>query len=236
MKNENNKNDMSRKSFVAYRDWQSIFEMLNDEELGRLTRVIFDYVNGKEVEIDDRVLKIVFENIRLTIDRDTQKYNAIVQRNKENGKKGGRPKKENPKNPLGYLATQNNPPEPKKADSDSDSDIDIDIDNISIERDWKKSFELYQEYVREGYNDVTSDKEWMLKQQEYHPSVDIAKSIEKSCVNFWSTQEGWANKKKGKAKTINWKTTFGNAISNKINKVYINNKENEDTRATQFGL
>ena len=235
MKNENNKNDMSRKSFVAYRDWQSIFEMLNDEELGRLTRVIFDYVNGKKVEIDDRVLKIVFENIRLTIDRDTQKYNAIVQRNKENGKKGGRPKKENPKNPLGYLATQNNPPEPKKADSDSDSDIDIDIDNISIERDWKKSFELYQEYVRQGYNDVTSDKEWINKQQEYNPGVDITKSIEKSCVNFWSTHEGWANKKKNKAKTINWKTTFGNAISNSINKVYLNKEnENEKRKYHQF--
>lgn len=232
MKNENNKNDMSRKSFVAYRDWQSIFEMLNDEELGRLTRVIFDYVNGKKVEIDDRVLKIVFENIRLTIDRDTQKYNAIVQRNKENGKKGGRPKKENPKNPLGYLATQNNPPEPKKADSDSD----IDIDNISIESDWRKSFELYQEYVRQGYQEAISDLEWMDKQQEYNPGVDIAKSIEKSCVNFWSTEEGWANKKKSKAKTINWKTTFGNAISNKINKVYNNNKAYEDTRASQFGI
>lgn len=108
--------------------------------------------------------------------------------------------------------------------------------NLNIESDWRKSFELYQEYVREGYQEVLNDKEWMNKQQEYNPSVDIPKSIEKSCVNFWATEEGWANKKKSKAKTINWKTTFGNAISNKINKVYKDNKEYEDTRASQFGL
>lgn len=111
-----------------------------------------------------------------------------------------------------------------------------DIVPISSERDWRKSFEVYQEYVREGYQEVINDFEWMDKQQEYNPSVDITKSIEKSCINFWSTEEGWANKKKNKAKTINWKTTFGNAISNKINKVYKDNKTYEDTRANQFGI
>ncbi len=120
----------------------------------------------------------------------------------------------------------------------NNNDNKVNNDNTISESDWRKSFEVYQNLVRQGYNDVTSDKEWMSKQQEYNPKIDITKSIEKSCVNFWSTKEGWANKKKGKAKTINWKTTFGNAISNPMNKVYKdnNNIAYEDTRAKQFGV
>lgn len=109
--------------------------------------------------------------------------------------------------------------------------------NISIERgDWRKSFDIYQDYVRQGYQEAINDFEWVKKQEEFNPGIDISKSIEKSCVNFWATEEGWANKKKSKSKTINWRTTFANAISNSINKVYKNNKEHEDKRANQFGL
>ena len=86
--------------------------------------------------------------------------------------------------------------------------------------EWKNDFEVYKENVRNGYREIMEDEAWFKKQSEFYPNVNILKSIEKSCVNFWITEAGWKNKKKAKTETINWKLTFANAISQPQNKVY----------------
>ena len=210
----------SKKSFVLYNDFEKVFEMLTDEEAGKLIKHLFAYVNNKDTELEDRLLKLTFEPIKLQLMRDNKKYEAICERNKNNGMKGGRPKK-NPKNPVGYLGTQNNPEKPKKPDTDNDNDNDTDI---SIKResvtDWKVSFEEYKKQVREAFIEAIQDKTWMHKQQEYYPNINIKKSIEKACFNYWATEAGWQNKRSKRTKTINWKTTFGNALAMKENHVY----------------
>ena len=87
---------------------------------------------------------------------------------------------------------------------------------------WKKDFEEYKKIVRNAYVKVLSDKDWVKKQQEFYPNVNIAKSVEKMCVNYWATPAGWQNKKKSKTVEIDWKQTFTNALSKSINKVYNN--------------
>ncbi len=222
----------SKKSFVLYNDSEKVFEMLTDEEAGKLIKHIFAYVNNKDTELEDRLLKLTFEPIKLQLMRDNKKYEAICERNKNNGKKGGRPPKRNPKNPVGYLGTQNNPEKPKKPDTDNDNDNDTDI---TIKResvnDWKKSFEEYKNQVREAFIEAIQDKTWMQKQQEYYPNINIKKSLEKACFNYWATEAGWLNKRNKKTKAINWKTTFGNALAMKENHVYnekysFNNEQN----------
>ena len=210
----------SKKSFVLYNDYEKVFEMLTDEEAGKLIKHLFAYVNNKDTELEDRLLKLTFEPIKLQLMRDNKKYEAICERNKNNGKKGGRPKK-NPKNPLGYLGTQNNPEKPKKPDTDNDNDNDNDISIKSASvNDWKKSFDEYKNQVREAFTEAIQDKTWMQKQQEYYPNINIKKSLEKACFNYWATEAGWQNKRSKKTKAINWKTTFGNALAMKENHVY----------------
>lgn len=87
---------------------------------------------------------------------------------------------------------------------------------------WKKDFEEYKKIVRNAYVKVLSDKDWVKKQQEFYPNVNIAKSVEKMCVNYWATPAGWQNKKKSETVEIDWKQTFTNALSKSINKVYNN--------------
>ena len=72
-------------------------------------------------EAPDKLTQIAFIPIKTTLKRDLDKYEEQKERNRENGKKGGRPKKteENPKNPVGYLE---NPIKAKKAVSVSVSD------------------------------------------------------------------------------------------------------------------
>jgi hypothetical protein len=238
----------SKKSFVLYNDYEEVFSMLTDEEAGKLIKHILAYVNNKNPSLEDRLLQVTFEPIRLQLGRDAKKYEAICERNAINGAKGGRPPKnprkpkkpsgliENPENPVGYLETQNNPEKPKKPDNDNDNDTDNGNDNdISIKResvnDWKKSFEEYKKQVRKAFIEAIQDKTWMQKQQEYYPGVNIKKSLEKACFNYWATEAGWHNKRSKKTKVINWKTTFGNALAMKENHVYnekfsFNNEKN----------
>ena len=100
------------------------------------------------------------------------------------------------------------------------------ISNNNIKKEeiikWKKDFEEYKKIVRNAYVEVLSDKDWVKKQQEFYPNVNIVKSVEKMCVNYWATPAGWENKKKSKAIKLDWKQTFTNALSKSINKVYNN--------------
>ena len=234
-----------KKSFIAYCDWGETFEMLSDEEAGQLIKHIFAYVNDKNPKLENRLLDVAFKSIKLQLKRDLLKYEAIVERNKINGQKGGRPRKgakKNPNNPVGFLETQNNPEKPKKADTDNDNDNDNDNDIITLKSEsekkadnWKNDFEVYKQSIREGIKETLNDKTWIKKQEEFNPNINIKKSIEKACVNFWATEEGWQHKKKrarsSKTSSINWKTTFGNAIAKKENKVYNDTKtyNNEET-------
>ncbi len=105
---------------------------------------------------------------------------------------------------------------------------------------WKKDFNVYLDELREKYKILLEDKEWIVQQEKFNPGIDIQKSIEKSCVNYWATEAGWKKKKSSKIKEIDWKSTFANAISmNKVYKDEIISKKgtnNNNTRPVKPGI
>lgn len=120
---------MSKNNFILYKDYKPHVDMLSDEQAGKLFKAIFEYVDGRTENDLDPLTKMAFSFIKSNLERDLIKYKNIVERNRANGKKGGRPpKEENPNNPSGL---SNNPNKPKKADIGIDIGIgtDIDIDN-----------------------------------------------------------------------------------------------------------
>lgn len=95
-----------KKSFVLYIDYWQHLELLSLEERGELLTAIYDYVRtGTLTEFDGSGLKMAFSFIRAQLDRDAEKYEAVCERNRTNGSKGGRPPKEEGKD---------NPEKPKK--------------------------------------------------------------------------------------------------------------------------
>jgi hypothetical protein len=102
----------NKKSFVMYTEWKEVFSSLSNEQAGKLIKHIFSYVNDENPRSSDPITNIAFIQIKQQFKRDLKKYEAIIERNRLNGSKGGRPKKRNPENPMGYLETQNNPDEP----------------------------------------------------------------------------------------------------------------------------
>jgi len=139
---------MQKKSFILHLDSLDVFDDLNNQEAGEMIKTIIKYQRLKHdgmsfdlSEIDNTLIRVAFKPFKAQFDRDYEKYLSIVERNKLNGKSGGRPKKtetqnnpvgfsETQNNPVGFSETQNNPngffKNPKKPDNDNDNIKDND--------------------------------------------------------------------------------------------------------------
>jgi len=95
------------------------YRKLSDAEYGRLMRAALTYkATGEEVKLTERE-ELLWDGMKLDIDRDNDAYDVFLEKQRENGAKGGRP--QNPKNPSLILKTQ------KSQDKDNDQDKDKDI-------------------------------------------------------------------------------------------------------------
>lgn len=83
---------MDKNSFLIYLDYQEQFDLLTDEQAGKLIKAIIKYEKTAETSELDGVTKMAFSFIKTQLDRDREKYNKKCEKNRENAKKGGRPK------------------------------------------------------------------------------------------------------------------------------------------------
>lgn len=84
---------MDKASFLIYLDYQEQFELLSDEQAGQLIKATIKYEKTGEITELDGMVKMAFSFIKTQLDRDREKYQAKCEKNRENAKKGGRPKK-----------------------------------------------------------------------------------------------------------------------------------------------
>lgn len=126
-------------SFVFYTEYREHLSMLPPEQVGELMFALMDYQETGEVPDLPKgsALAMCFSFIKARMDKDNSKYEEKCERNRSNGKKGGRPTKEtdnseteeNPNKPNGFTEnrtviseTEENQTEPRKADNDSDNE------------------------------------------------------------------------------------------------------------------
>lgn len=73
-----------------------IYDALEAEQAGKMIFALTEYVyDGIEPNFETKIEKSVWNNIILLIDRKAESYFKKAAANRENGKKGGRPKKNN---------------------------------------------------------------------------------------------------------------------------------------------
>ncbi len=89
---------LEKNSFLMYTDYDEHFDLLSDEEVGKLMRAIIKYEKTGEVPQLDGMMKMAFSFIKTQLDIDREKYVKKCNRNKENGTRGGRPKNREVKN------------------------------------------------------------------------------------------------------------------------------------------
>ena len=93
-------------------DWPEATKELKHQEKGRLIDAIVIYARGGDwSELLEGNERYLFPMFQLQVDRSRAEREATANANRENGKKGGRPKKpggfsENPNNPTVFLETQ----------------------------------------------------------------------------------------------------------------------------------
>lgn len=119
-------NKIKKPSFLVYYDNEVIVLRLRDDEAGRLFKSLFPY-GRDEIKPDfdkSPALAMAFDILSMAIDRDKEKYQNTCEQNRENGRKGGRPKKNQTDiKKSGRLISK-----PKKADKDKDKEKEEDKD------------------------------------------------------------------------------------------------------------
>lgn len=111
---------------------------------------------------------------------------------------------------------------------DKDKDIDIeketsanaDAKKVAAAKSWRDDFEVYKSELKEAFDKIVSDEDFIENRQKYHPNVDIRLSLQKAYEDYWNTEAGWKKKKASKTKEIDWKSTFSKALDQPQNRVY----------------
>ena len=158
-----------KESFVIYKGFYEPLKMLNDEQMGKLFRSIFEYqING--VECTDIEISMAFQFFKNQFVLDDKKYQKRLEANRANGKRGGRPKpmgseenREEAKEPNGLIGnpkepktTQKNPSQAKKGDTVTDTVTDTDtVTSIEVREDkgtflnfGKEAQNAFDEYLK----------------------------------------------------------------------------------------
>lgn len=78
-----------KNSFLLHSDIESVVNKLPDDKAGKLFKIILNYVNGVESDIDDLVLQIAFEPIKNSIKRNADKWKEIAKKRSASGRSGG---------------------------------------------------------------------------------------------------------------------------------------------------
>ena len=106
---------MEKRTFLMYSEWQPLLEGMSDEQAGQLFKKIYAYQTGNEYEIQDALILGVFNMIKAKFDADRKLYVEKCERNKLNGAKGGRPKKQEKPKETEWLTEK--PKEPPKKET-----------------------------------------------------------------------------------------------------------------------
>ena len=169
-----------RKSFIVHHDSLEVIDKLTDEQAGKLLKAIKAYQLGEDFEMD-LMTDLVFTPFKSQFIRDDEKYQKIVNRNKNNGLNGGRPKTQtNPEEPSKPTGLSGNPKEPKKPDSDSDSDSKSDSkNNIKDLFDAKRIIPVWNSLGCARHKGLTKSAEKALEKtyKEYCKSAKEPKEL-----------------------------------------------------------
>ena len=83
----------NKKSFLFYQSWKTQIDILDDSELRKFINNLLSYHDGGEVVLESKYDKLLWNGVLPGLEVNNLKYQKTIERNRENGKKGGRPKK-----------------------------------------------------------------------------------------------------------------------------------------------
>lgn len=101
-----------------------------------------------------------------------------------------------------------------------ETSANADAKKVAAAKSWRDDFEVYKSELKEAFDKIVSDEDFIENRQKYHPNVDIRLSLQKAYEDYWNTEAGWKKKKSGRSKEIDWKATLRKALDQPQNRVY----------------
>lgn len=183
-----------KESFLLYVDQGELFEELTDEQAGKLIKHTFKYVADKNPEAPDQITKLLFIPIKQTLKRDLKKYETYLAKQQANGKKGGRPKKEETQKTQPFIE------KPKKADSVSVSDsVPVSVNVSSNDDVYKNIDDLIKAYLSNDKlvkavidnNNIKDEQDLSNRLTEFNKSLSESGQFMKTWKDYTSHFRNW---------------------------------------------
>ena len=90
----------NKKTFIFYSDWINLVKEMPDKDAGELIKHILMYVNDENPETENILVKMAFGHMKPLLKSDLDKWESIIEKRKEAGRKGGKQKLANAKQVL----------------------------------------------------------------------------------------------------------------------------------------
>lgn len=169
-------------SFLIYKSFYKPISRLSDKQLGRLFRAIFKYQLGEEVTVEEDI-EMAFEFFKNQFEIDELKYQGIVERNRNNGRKGGNDKnsetvKSKSSGSQTSQSTPNNPVGAKRASgglNDNDNENDNDLKETSLSRSKEK-----EDFGKDVDKPLTELREELLSNQTWIETLSMNNHIDEN--------------------------------------------------------
>ena len=107
-----------KNNVIFWRDWDEAVRTLPDKDQAEAYRAVLDYALDDVIYTGNNIgIKMLLQFLKPRIDEQTERYNSVCERNRNNGQRGGRPRKnpekpnETQENPLGFLDANSKPNE-----------------------------------------------------------------------------------------------------------------------------
>lgn len=175
-------------SFLIYKSFYKPISRLSDKQLGRLFRAIFKYQLGEEVTVEEDI-EMAFEFFKNQFEIDELKYQGIVERNRNNGRKGGNDKnsetvKSKSSGSQTSHSTPNNPVGAKRA-SGGLNDNENDNDNNLKETSLSRSKEKEEDFGKDVDKPLTELREELLSNQTWIETLSMNNHIDESASRLY---------------------------------------------------
>lgn len=168
-------------SFLIYKSFYKPISRLSDKQLGRLFRAIFKYQLGEEVTVEEDI-EMAFEFFKNQFEIDELKYQSIVERNRNNGRKGGNGKNSETvkSESSGSQTSHSTPNDPVGAKQASGGLNDNENDNDLKETSLSRSKEKEEDFGKDVDNPLTELREELLSNQTWIETLSMNNHIDEN--------------------------------------------------------
>ena len=166
-----NKNVKEKDSIIFYFSHYNIIKKLNNEQLGRLFRALFEKQLGNEVVLENDI-EMAFDFINNQLLVDNEKYNQITLKRSMAGQRGGAPKG----NKNACKNNQSSKTSKNKQNKLNDNENDNDLKETSLSRSKEKE----EDFGKDVDKPLTELREELLSNQTWIETLSMNNHIDEN--------------------------------------------------------